>query len=239
VHGIEPVEPLPTRAEPLPLNTPFEKPRVNSTQRAPLEPSAVVRLGHCVVQSTDFTGTAQWYMRHLGLIPSDVQALPDGRPVIAFMRTDRGETPSDHHAFAIGIGFKNTFAHCAFEVIDIDSLGQGQQVLKRAGWTHSWGIGRHILGSQLFDYWRDGDGHEMEHYADGDVFLADYPTQYSDFGRRHLWQWGVDLPGDFGPRKDIGLLRDIAREIRAGRTGLAAVGRLVKAAAKAPRPWIR
>ncbi len=32
------------------------------------------------------------------------------------------------------------------------------------------GIGRHIQGSQLFDYWRDPDGFLVEHFADGDMF---------------------------------------------------------------------
>ena len=40
-----------------------------------------------------------------------------------------------------------------------------------------WGIGRHVLGSQLFDYWFDPDGFEYEHYTDGDVFTADHETE--------------------------------------------------------------
>jgi len=31
-------------------------------------------------------------------------------------------------------------------------------------------IGRHIQGSQLFDYRRDPDGFPVEHFAGGDVF---------------------------------------------------------------------
>ena len=123
--GIEPLEALPIRTQPLLLNTPFEKPRVNEAQRAPLKPAEVVRLGHCVIGTPDFEETAAWYMRHLGLIPTDVQCLPSGKPALAFLRTDRGKEPSDHHAFVVGIGLKDEFLHCAFEVLDIDALGQG------------------------------------------------------------------------------------------------------------------
>lgn len=238
-HGLAPVPPLPTRTKPLPLNTPFEKPRVNKTQRPPLEPAPVVRLGHCVVASTRFDEATEWYMRHLGLVPTDVQCLPDGRPALAFMRTDRGKTPSDHHAFVVGVGLRDEFLHCAFEVLDIDALGQGQQVLKRGGWKHSWGIGRHLLGSQLFDYWRDADGHELEHYTDGDVFDSTYPTQYSPLEPGRLWQWGADLPGDFLPKPGPGLLLHVARELLAGRMNFATLGRLLKTARTPARPWLR
>jgi hypothetical protein len=237
--GIEEVPRLPSRRDPLPLNTPFEKPRVNATQRPADGPAEVERLGHCVIQSTDFKGATDWYMRHLGLIPTDVQCIEDGRPVLAFMRTDRGAVPSDHHAFVVGIGFRDEFSHCAFEVVDIDALGQGQQALHRGGWKHSWGIGRHLLGSQLFDYWHDADGHEMEHYADGDVFDADHVTEYSLLGRGSLWQWGNDIPSDFGPQPGPQMLVDILRGWWEGRVDLATVSQLARAVSNKPRPWMR
>ena len=28
----------------------------------------------------------------------------------------------------------------------------GHDVLRKAGYEHSWGVGKHILGSQVFDY---------------------------------------------------------------------------------------
>lgn len=239
VHGIAPAAPLPMRRAPLPLNTPFAKPRVNATQRPPLEPAAIFRLGHCVIQTPRFAEVATWYMRHLGLIPTDVQCLPDGRPALAFLRLDRGDTPADHHSFVVGIGPKNGFLHCAFEVLDIDSLGQGQQVLKQGGWHHVWGLARHVLGSQLFDYWKDPDGFEVEHYADGDVFTADHPTAYSALDRGGLWQWGEDLPADFLPQPGPALLLDVARGLLAGDLDLETLKQLGAATGARPRPWLR
>lgn len=239
VHGIAPTKPLPMRSEPLPLNTPFAKPRINATQRPPLAPAEIFRLGHCVIQTPRFHEVATWYMRHLGLIPTDVQCLPDARPALAFMRTDRGDTPSDHHAFVVGSGPKNGFLHCAFEVLDIDALGQGQQVLKHGGWQHVWGIARHILGSQLFDYWKDPDGFEVEHYADGDVFTAAHPTDYRFLDRGSLWQWGHDLPADFIPQPGPALLLDVARTLIAGDLDFATLKQFGTAMGKRPRPWLR
>jgi hypothetical protein len=42
------------------------------------------------------------------------------------------------------------------------------QWLLRKGYTPSWGIGRHILGSQIFDYWYTPDDFMVEHYSDGE-----------------------------------------------------------------------
>jgi hypothetical protein len=32
------------------------------------------------------------------------------------------------------------------------------------------GCGRHLLGSRIFDYWRDSWGQKHEYYTDGDLF---------------------------------------------------------------------
>lgn len=239
VHGVEPVDPLPMRCEPLPVNTPLHKPRINLGQRAPLEPAAVYRLGHCVVQSRDFDTTVSWYMRHLGLIPTDVQCLPDGRPALAFMRTNRGAVPSDHHCFVVASGLNDAYGHCAFEVLDLDALAQGQQVLRRAGWRPRWGIGRHLLGSQLFDYWSDPDGFEVEHYADGDVFDSSYPTQYSRLDPAGLYQWGADMPADFLPQPSPRALVDVARGLLSGKLELDRLRQLATAMSGRAREWIR
>jgi len=58
-------------------------------------------------------------------------------------------------------------------------------------------VGRHLLGSQIFDYWRDPWGQKHEHYADGDLFDAAQPPGYHVLDRAGLYQWGPDLPDDF------------------------------------------
>ena len=92
--------------------------------------------------------------------------LPDGSPGACFFRLDLGDKPADHHTLALSIHFMTEYGHSAFEVVDADAVGMGQRVLLKRGWRHAWGIGRHILGSQIFDYWEDPWGAKHEHYCD-------------------------------------------------------------------------
>ena len=79
----------------------------------------------------------------------------------------------DHHTlFLVGAG-ESGFNHAAFEVEDWDSLMIGHDRLKQAEYEHRWGVGKHILGSQVFDYWRDPHGFSLEHFTDGDLFNVD------------------------------------------------------------------
>jgi catechol 2,3-dioxygenase-like lactoylglutathione lyase family enzyme len=196
VFGQEPVEALPRRA-PLPLNLGGVRARINATQRPPVEPPEVLRLGHVVLEVARFQETCAWYTRTFGLIPSDVQVLPDGSPAVVFLRLDLGDTPADHHTLALAQGVVPTFSHAAFEVVDNDAVGMGQRVLRERGHRHAWGIGRHILGSQIFDYWHDHAGDKHEHYCDGDLFTADVPMGVHPVSRAAMSQWGQIMPASF------------------------------------------
>jgi hypothetical protein len=200
---------------PLVQNVGPHRPRVGATQRPPHEPAQVVRLGHVVLELADFQRTCAWYTQHLGLIPSDVQVLPDGSPAVAFLRLSRGETPTDHHSLALVQGFRATFSHAAFEVVDADAIGMGQRVLRERGWTHAWGIGRHILGSQIFDYWQDAWGDKHEHYCDGDLFADDVPLGVHEVSRAAMSQWGPSLPASFTrPKLGPAALRELVKNLR-------------------------
>jgi catechol 2,3-dioxygenase-like lactoylglutathione lyase family enzyme len=195
LQGQSRVDPLPVRAAlATDMNTAQHAPRINRMVRAPIEPAQIVRLGHVVMQTVDFAGMIDWYQRVLGIIPTDVQYLADGSPTLAFCRLNLGDQPADHHTVVIVGGIEEKVEHSAYEVIDLDALGQGQQVLRAQGHRHMWGIGRHVLGSQLFDYWFDPDGFEYEHYTDGDLFTADFETAYSPLEFGALWAWGADAP---------------------------------------------
>jgi hypothetical protein len=238
VHGIAEAAPLPARFEPAPRNTPDRKARIDAPVRPARRPAQVARIGHVVLQATRFRESAAWYMRHLGLIPSDVQCLDDGSPNIAFLRCDRGERPADHHTVVVFGGVADAYAHSAYECIDVDDVGMGQQALREGGWKHVWGIGRHLLGSQIFDYWRDPDGDELEHFADGDVFTAAHPTGYYPFDPSLLWMWGADLPRDFGPKPGPALVASIARNVLRGRLSLPRLKLLKRSAERPARPWL-
>ncbi|TFE36519.1 glyoxalase [Paraburkholderia dipogonis] len=191
-----PVSTLPHRP-PLPFNSVDSIVRVNGTQRPPADAPEVIRLGHLVLEVADYQATCAWYTRHFGFIPSDIQVLPDGSPAVVFMRLNLGSTPADHHTLALVQGFAPLFSHCAFELVDADAVGVGQRVLRDRGWTHAWGIGRHILGSQVFDYWQDPWGDKHEHYCDGDLFTDDMPTGVHAVSREAMAQWGPAMPRSF------------------------------------------
>jgi catechol 2,3-dioxygenase-like lactoylglutathione lyase family enzyme len=215
LQGQARLEPLPTRA-PLvaDMNTAQHAPRVNRTMRPPIEPARIVRLGHVVFQTVDFPGMADWYQRVLGIIPTDVQYLADGSPTLAFCRLNLGDQPADHHTVVLVGGIEEKYEHSAYEVIDLDAIGQGQQVLRAQGHKHMWGIGRHVLGSQLFDYWFDPDGFEYEHYTDGDLFTSDFETAYSPLTFGSIWAWGQDAPASMKPKKNLRTLLHVLGLLR-------------------------
>lgn len=214
VFGQEFGEPLQGRPA-LALNLAEHTPRVNASQRPPVAPPDVVRLGHVVLEVANYQATSAWYTRHFGLIPSDVQVFPDGSPAVTFFRLDLGETPTDHHTLAIAQGFMPAYGHSAYEVVDADAVGMGQRVLRERGWHHAWGIGRHILGSQIFDYWQDPWGEKHEHYCDGDVFTADVPMDVHSVSREAMAQWGQAMPTSFTkPKLTPANLAALVRNVR-------------------------
>ena len=227
IHGFTPKRRVATRATSPRHNTPTRKARVDEPIRTPVEPAPVFRIGHVVLMTPNFIAMAAWYMSRFGLIPSDVLTLPDGTPVLGFFRFDRGAKPADHHSDAILAAPAARLLHVATETLDIEAVGQGQQFLRARGWTHHWGIGRHLLGSQIFDYWKDPVGDEWEHYADGDLMTAGSPTGYHSFDRGGLWTWGDDLPDSMRPQDD--LPPDAPAHARA----------IHEALSKPPRPWLR
>lgn len=157
----------------------------------------MLRLGHVAIEVADFQVTCGWYTQHFGFIPSDVQVLPDDSPAVVFLRLDLGDTPADHHTMAMAQGFMPKYSHSAYELVDADAVGMGQRILRERGWKHAWGIGRHILGSQIFDYWQDPWGNKHEHYCDGDVFTADAPMGVHPVSREAMSQWGQIMPSSF------------------------------------------
>ena len=185
---------------PLPLpdreawNSARDRARLRKVKRIG-EGSHVVRLGHGVLSVSDFRVSERWYKERFGFITSDEIAMSPDMALGAFMRCDRGDTPTDHHTLFLmmnpqGVGFH----HAAFEVVDMDDLLLGHERLAKAGWTPEWGIGRHVLGSQVFDYWRDPWGHTLEHWTDGDLLTASDGSNIASIQDLLAVQWGHAAP---------------------------------------------
>ncbi len=169
VHGRELLEPLRVR-KPLPLNRGSEIQRRGERQRIEKGPAQVKRIGHCVVMVSNFRTSEAWYKSRFGFLDSDRVYLGDPEKIIsAFMRCDQGDEYVDHHTFlCVELG-EPRFEHAAIEVEDFDAVMLGHDQLKAAGYEHQNGIGRHIAGSQIYDYWKDPWGHVVEHFTDGDL----------------------------------------------------------------------
>lgn len=185
---------------PLIHNTGRSTVRTNATQRPPRVPARIQRLGHVVLQSTTYLRTLNWYLDTFGMIVSDFLYFPGQRdrgPTMSFIRCDLGSTPADHHTVALALGPANRYVHSAYQVSDLDALAAGGEYLSERGYLRSWGIGRHIQGSQLFDYWRDPDGFLVEHFADGDMFDNTLEPGWAEFTATGLSQWGPPVTRDF------------------------------------------
>jgi len=171
------------------------QPRQNHLKRLQLKTAHVKRLGHCVINVKDFRESERWYKSRFGLITSDeIYIGAEENAFGAFMRCDRGELPADHHTlFMVGTGAPK-FNHAAFEVVDYDDLMAGHHLLKSKGYSHEWGVGRHVLGSQVFDYWRDPWGHAVEHWTDGDLLTASWGSRKAPLDDLIGVQWGMQAP---------------------------------------------
>jgi hypothetical protein len=199
VAGMHELAALPSQS-PHTFNFGHELHRINATQRPPRVPTRVQRLGHVVLQSTKYIEALNWYLDNLGMIVSDFLFLPGQRdrgPAMSFIRCDRGTTPADHHTLAMALGPQNRYVHSAYQVCDLDALAAGGEYLADRGYLRSWGIGRHIQGSQLFDYWRDPDGFLVEHFSDGDMFDSTLEPGWAPFTASGLAQWGPPVTKDF------------------------------------------
>ncbi|MFE2878460.1 VOC family protein [Streptomyces roseus] len=218
VHGAEQLPALPEQP-PLLLNVGAGRARTNATQRPPREPARIQRLGHVVLETPRFTQALDWYLDTLGLIVSDFLFL-DGRrgrgPTMAFLRCDQGSTPVDHHTLAMHLGPRTGYVHSAYQVTDLDAIAAGGQYLAERGYKRSWGIGRHVQGSQLFDYWRDPDKLMVEHFTDGDLFDCDLEPGWAPMSASGLAQWGPPATRDFlGANPTPALIREVVRTLRA------------------------
>ncbi|MFC8180482.1 VOC family protein [Rhodococcus sp. NPDC057297] len=195
--------------------------RVNATCRTPRQPALVERIGHVVLSRTRYLENLNWYLEHLGLIVSDFLFYENQRergPVMSFIRCDRGDTPTDHHTVAMTLGPSDRYVHSAYQVCDLDAIAAGSKFLTERGYRHSWGIGRHIQGSQIFDYWRDPDGFLVEHFSDGDLFDSSLEPGWAPMTASGLAQWGPPATRDFlgiAPgRQSLGELRSIISSLR-------------------------
>ena len=198
VHGIAALPAIETKRQK--LNT-GEAPlsRAGELMRLPKGPSHVKRIGHGVLMTPKFHETVGWFREMLGFVCSDDVYVGEKNNLIgSFNRCDRGDDYVDHHVFFCLNHTKTGLNHLSFEVPDIDDVAMGHDYLAQFGkYEHMWGIGGHVLGSQVYDYWADPWGRVHEHWADSDRLNVTNGSHLLPAEEALVSQWGEGPPEKF------------------------------------------
>lgn len=121
---------------------------------------------------------------------------PDGTAdLIAFIHTPHG---SDHHLVAFAKSHAPGLHHSSWDVGSADEVGSGMEQMRNAGWGIGWGVGRHVLGSNFFNYVEDPWGSFCEYSAGIDFIPADLDWPAADHPPEDsMYVWGPTLPENF------------------------------------------
>jgi catechol 2,3-dioxygenase-like lactoylglutathione lyase family enzyme len=198
VHGIAPLPPIPVPR--IPMNTGSEPlRRAGSLMRLGPSPAPIKRIGHGVLGTPKVKETVQWFRDTLGFIGSDDVYAGDKDNIIgSFNRTDCGDEYVDHHTLFCVHNERAGLNHMSFEVPDVDAVFKDHEYLERLGkYEHMWGVGRHLLGSQVYDYWCDPWGRVHERWADTDRLNAKSGSNLLSAEEGLVSQWGEDPPERF------------------------------------------
>lgn len=188
-----------------PFNEPFKKGRLGVFQRFKPAPALVHKIGHLGYICCEFDQELEFYTTNFNFVHSDILSHDKFGWVdfMTFMHLDLGEEYSDHHVLFLSRAppgtTKTSMHHTSYEVADFDTQLMGHRWLEQQKWRSVWGVGRHVLGSQIFDYWLDSSGFKVEHYADGDLVNTGYKNKRSVAGPMAIW--GPEIPGDFAKNK--------------------------------------
>ena len=198
VHGIETPKPIPVKRQALNMGEESLR-RAGELMRLPKGPSRVKRIGHGVMASPKVQETVRWFRETLGFICSDdVYAGAKDNIIGSFNRCDRGDEYVDHHVFFCIRNERAGLNHLSFEVQDLDDVFMGHQHLQQLGkYEHMWGLGRHLLGSQVYDYWADPWGRVHEHWSDTDRLNVKNGSNLLPAEEALVSQWGGPPPEKF------------------------------------------
>jgi catechol 2,3-dioxygenase-like lactoylglutathione lyase family enzyme len=148
------------------------------------------RLSHVLLFTPDVLRAVDFYGNAFGLRLSDKSI-----DIIAFTHAPHG---SDHHLVAFAKSTARGWHHAAWDVQDVNQVGEGASQMSAAGYTRGWGTGRHVLGSNYFHYVEDPWGSFCEYSADIDFVSAGSAWPAGDFPPEDsLYLWGPPIPENF------------------------------------------
>ena len=175
---------------------------VRTDERAPgilrEQPVRPRKLGHVVLGSTDREGSQRFFTHGIGFKVSD-----EVSDIAAFMRCS-----TDHHNVLVQQAPVAFLHHTSWQVNDVDEVGRGASAMLAGDPSrHTWGLGRHYIGSNFFWYLKDPAGNFSEYYSDLDCIVDDAVWKPGVWeGARSLWAWGPPPPASFLAPEDLGAL---------------------------------
>ncbi|MFJ9173678.1 VOC family protein [Streptomyces sp. NPDC102360] len=194
----------PRLAQPPAHTAPYNAPGVDARlhERAPgilrEDPVRPRKLGHVVLGSTDQETSQRFFQEGIGFKVSDTV-----KGLAAFMRCS-----TDHHNVLVQQAPVAFLHHTSWQVDDVDEIGRGASAMLEADPDrHTWGLGRHYIGSNFFWYLKDPAGTFSEYYSDLDCIVDDALWKPGDFeGAKSLWAWGPPPPASFLAPDDLAAL---------------------------------
>ena len=176
--------------EPAPIG-PCNGPGRTNNHRAPgilrETPIRPRKLGHVVIGTPDPEASRRFFVDGIGFRVSD-----DVRNVAAFLRCS-----TDHHNLLLQSSPVAFLHHTAWQVDDVDEVARGaMRMLEGHPERHTWGLGRHFIGSNFFWYLRDPAGNFAEYYSDMDTITDDrlWTPGTWEPSLQALYAWGPDVP---------------------------------------------
>lgn len=190
------------------LNRPGTTLRANRRSEAAIGSQSATprRVGHVVFGTTDVARSTRFYNEGLGFRISD----RIGDEVGTFLRCS-----SDHHNLLLMPSPVPCLNHYAVEMDDVDAIGiAGMRVVRDRPGSSIYGIGRHVLGANLFWYLLDPAGGMFELFSDMDQITDDAAWEADE--RRDDWDPFTIAAWEPGPSKpDFFLPADIEELARA------------------------
>jgi hypothetical protein len=173
--------------------------RAGRVLRLPKSPAPIKRIGHGVLSTPKVRETVAWFRDTLGFIGSDDIYVGSKDNIIgSFNRVDCGDEYVDHHSLFCVMNERAGLNHMSFEVPDVDAVFKDHEYLAGLGkYEHMWGVGRHLLGSQVYDYWADPWGRVHERWADTDRLNVKSGSNLLSAEEGFVSQWGADPPKKF------------------------------------------
>lgn len=145
------------------------------------------RLSHMALFTPDLDRSLEFYTRALGVRLSDRAG-----NLIAFAYARHG---SDHHLLAFATGPGAGLHHSSWDMPNVEYLGLANTQLRVEGYNTHWGPGRHVLGSNYFNYTADKWGQLWENSAHIDYIEKGAKWEVANYADEDaFYLWGPDVP---------------------------------------------